>query len=108
MTKNWQKENRERANEISRNWTLANPKKRAKVNKNWDQSNKGKKFWALRKRNLGWILMLPNPFANSTLVDYHHVTDTYVVAVPRDLHQLYGGKYHREKVMEIVKQIYLD
>ena len=52
--------------------------------------------------------MFPNPFANSVLVDYHHITNAYIVAVPRELHQMYGGKYHREKVMNIVKQIYLE
>ena len=60
-----------------------------------------------RKRHMNWILMFPNPFADSVPVDYHHINNAYVVAIPRDLHQLYGGKYHREKVMEIVKQIYL-
>ena len=62
---------------------------------------------AKRKRNLGWILMFSNPFVDSALVDYHHITDVYVVAVPRELHRMYNGKQHREKVMEIVKQIYL-
>lgn len=62
---------------------------------------------AKRKRNMNWILMFPNPFDDSVSVDYHHITNAYVVAVPRDLHKLYGGKYHRENTMEIVKQIYL-
>lgn len=96
-----------------------------KIRQEYQQSEKGKrvhkKYWesekgkelnaknkAKRKRNLGWILMFPNPFDVSILVDYHHVTDVYVVAVPRDLHILYMGKYHREKVMSIVKQIYLQ
>ena len=60
-----------------------------------------------RKHRLGWVLMFENPFDESVEIDYHHITDVYVVAVPKELHQLYGGKYHREKVMEIVKQIYL-
>ena len=75
------------------------------------QSEKGKindrKKKAKRKRNLGWIQMFDNPFDELELVDWHHITDAYVIALPRDLHQLYGGKYHREKVMEIAKQIYL-
>jgi len=60
-----------------------------------------------RRKNLNWILMFSNPFNDSVLVDYHHVTDVYVVAVPRDLHQLHYGKYHRKKTMDTVKQIYL-
>lgn len=82
------------------------------ASKKYQQSEKGRiifaKMQARRKRDLGWILMFPNPFADSTLVDYHHITDTYVVAVPKDLHQLYLDKYHREKMMSIVKQIYLE
>ena len=66
-----------------------------------------KRAKAKRKRNMGWILMFENPFADSVLVEYHHITDAYVVAIPRNLHRLYLGKYHRENTMEIVKQIYL-
>jgi len=33
----------------------------------------------------------------SELIDWHHINDAYVVALPRDLHCLYGGKFHREK-----------
>jgi len=77
----------------------------------WNQTSKGKvckkKFLARRRRNLQWIQMFENPFDKSELIDYHHVTNVYVVAIPRDLHRMYGGKFHREKVMEIVKQIYL-
>ena len=67
-----------------------------------------KKSNAKRRQNLQWIQMFENPFDELELVDYHHITDVYVIAIPRDLHKLYGGKYHREKVMEIVKQIYLE
>ena len=82
-----------------------------KADKKFHQSEKGKmadkKNKAKRKRSLGWILMFSNPFSDSTPVDYHHITNAYVIAVPKDLHLLYYGKYHREKVMDIVKQIYL-
>lgn len=62
------------------------------------------------KRNLGYIEMFGNPFAESVKVDWHHITDVYVVAIPRDLHKAYSGynqQKHRELVMEIAKQIYL-
>jgi len=75
------------------------------------QTENGKRALAKRamrrRRNLNWILMFPNPFADSVLVDYHHITDAYVVAIPKELHGLYLGKYHREKMMVVVKQIYL-
>ncbi|GAI07003.1 unnamed protein product [marine sediment metagenome] len=60
-----------------------------------------------RKRNLGFIMIFDNPFADSEIIDWHHINDAYVVAIPRDLHRHYQGKHHREKVMDIVKQIYL-
>jgi len=66
---------------------------------------RGIKSTTKRKRNLQWFLMFENPFDEP--VDYHHITDAYVVALPRDLHKLYLGKYHRENTMEIVKQLYL-
>ena len=72
-----------------------------------ENGKKARRKWKAKRRNLSWIKMFPNPFDNSVLVDYHHITDVYVVAVPRELHKLYYGKNHREKMMEIVKQIYM-
>jgi len=78
----------------------------------YDHSEKGRirdnRTQAKRNRNFGWIQMFDNPFDNSEIVHWHHITDAYVVALPRDLHLQYLGKFHREKTMEIVKQIYLD
>jgi len=58
------------------------------------------------ERHMDWIPLFENPFNESEIVDWHHITDIHVVAIPKDLHQLYYGKYHRENEMEIVKQIY--
>jgi len=66
-----------------------------------------RKSLAKRRQKLGYIQMFPNPFNDSALVEWHHITDAYVVAIPKDLHRLYIGKNHREKVIDIVKQIYL-
>lgn len=69
------------------------------------------KSQAKRRRKLNWIPMFGNPFTNSISVRWHHITDAYVVAIPKDLHELYGGyktDKHRELVMNIVKQIYLE
>lgn len=95
--KNYQNTHKEHINELHRNFekTL-----KGRINR--------KRQVARYRQNLNWILMFSNPFADSVLVDYHHITDTYVVAIPRELHQMYSGKYHREKVMDIVKQIYLE
>jgi len=76
-----------------------------------NKTEKGKEYDSRRKakrnRKLGWIKMFENPFDKSVDVDYHHIDDCYVVAIPRDLHHLYYGKNHRENTMNIVSQIYL-
>lgn len=69
------------------------------------------KSQAKRKRKLGWIKMFKNPFDITEKVDWHHITDVYVVAIPKDIHQLLSGykqEKHRELVMNVAKQIYLD
>ena len=77
--------------------------------KRYRQSEKGRLTIAKlssKHRKLGHILISSNPFANSVLVDYHHITDTYVITVPRELHRLYQGRYHKEMMIDILKQIY--
>jgi len=95
--KNWQNEHIKNHNSSSRKYKKTTKGKLAAI-KSRDK----------RERKLGFIPMFENPFADNEEIDYHHITDVYVVAVPRNLHQMYGGKYHREKTMEIVKQIYLE
>ena len=94
------------------NWWKNHPEYAKQAYKKFIQSEKGKqsdkKRKAKRKRNMNWILMFPNPFDDSVSIEYHHITNAYVVAIPKDLHQLYNGKYHRENLMEIIKQIYLE
>ena len=96
--------------ESIRKWRQQNKERIKQYQSKYTQTEKGKaakkRIMAKRKRNLGWILMFPNPFADNVLVDYHHITNVYVVAVPKDLHQLYLGKNHRENIMDIIKQIY--
>ena len=60
-----------------------------------------------KRKHLNWVLMFDNPFSNLEMVEYHHIDDCYVIAIPKDLHRVYLGKNHRENTMEIVKQIYL-
>lgn len=109
--KKYRLEHREEIRLHDREFYQEHKKERCLYQKNYKQSEVGKKTvargQAKRKRNLGWILMFPNPFADSVPVDFHHLTNTYVIAIPRDLHELYMSKYHRENLMTIIKQIYL-
>ena len=77
----------------------------------YKKTDKGKmtvsKMMAKRKRNLGFISLFDNPFDKSELIDWHHVNNDDVVALPRDLHRHFQGKFHRENLIYIIKQIYM-
>jgi hypothetical protein len=65
------------------------------------------KHKAKRHRNLGWNIVKDNIIEEP--IDWHHVNNTDVVAIPKDLHQLYPGRNvdnHRFMVNQIVVQIY--
>ena len=66
-----------------------------------------RKTLAKRRQRLGYIEMFINPFADNIKVEWHHINDVYVVAVPKEIHRLSYGKNHREQMMNVVKQIYL-
>lgn len=109
-------ENHKKFLSLGKKYKLQNIEKIKKFQKKYSQTKEGKiarrrarkKNKAKRNRKFGWILMFKNPFNESVIIDYHHITDTYVVALPKDLHRLYTGyKYHRKMTMDIIKQIYL-
>lgn len=98
----------ERGKTVQKRYLQSEKGKQAK--KKYNASTKGKITCSkenARKKGLGWILMFPNPFNESMAIEYHHITDAYVVAIPSDLHQLYLGKQHREKLVHIINQIYM-
>lgn len=81
--------------------------------KKYQQSEKGRcakaKVDAKRNRKLRWTKLFPNPFANSVAIEWHHISDEFVVAIPKDLHRSYNGSdNHRELCMNIINQIYMD
>ena len=93
-------------------WQQNNKKKFILKNRKWIKNNPEKykviqnKHMA-KRRKLQWIKMFENPFDENATIEWHHINDVYVVALPKELHRLYLGKFHREKTMDIVKQIYL-
>lgn len=101
---------RDKAVQYAKDWQNKHPTEHRIASLSHSRTNRGKMNLVKRasqKRGLSAFLMFPNPFDESEPVDYHHINDAYIVAVPRDLHRLYLGKFHKEKVMEIVKQLYL-
>jgi len=64
----------------------------------------GKKHYAKRKRNLGFTVLLENKF--NCDVDYHHINNEYVIAVPRYMHRGTLGKNHRVECNSLVEKLY--
>ena len=83
--------------------------RRRKLKQQWRTTKKGResrKLEKAQKRNLRWTKLFENPFNEP--VEWHHVSDELVVAVPKEIHQLYYGyKNHRELCMNVVNQIYM-
>ena len=79
-----------------------------KGGKKYLQSRKGriadKKHQAKRKRNLGFTVLLENKF--NCDVDYHHINNEYVIAVPRYIHRGTLGKNHRVECNSLVEKLY--
>lgn len=111
-SKQWRETHKEEKSEYFKNWSEENFEKRTKYKKDWDKNNKDKrrkyarKQKSKRKRNLGYVELFDNPFSEEEVIEWHHVTDNYVVALPKDLHKLYLGNHHREMIEYIVNQIY--
>jgi len=81
--------------------------------KEYRQTENGKisqsRHSAKRQQELGFKVKYPNPFVPEEKIDWHHINDKEVVAIPRDLHKLYGGpsrEIHRENINYIIEQIY--
>ena len=69
--------------------------------KEWKRKMKAK------RRGLGYIKSRENIFAPSIEVEWHHIDDTNVIALPKDIHHMYSSKkYHRENLTPIITQLY--
>lgn len=96
---------------------------RAKANEKYQRTIKGKKAQNIyrqtekgkfahcrqsskRRKNLDFIPLFDNPFDKLENIQWHHIDDVHIVAIPKDLHRQYLGIHHREKIMTIVEQIY--
>jgi len=67
-----------------------------------------RKHQAKRKRNLGFIPLMSNPFPNEIEVDYHHINNVFVIPVPRQVHKSMYGNNHRVKVNNWIEEIIGD
>jgi hypothetical protein len=120
INKSWNGKNKDKCLEYGNNWRKKHPeyymqyreKNRKKLSLEQRQYRKlGKlkeidaKHHAKRKK-LGWNKLFENPFDDIEKIDWHHIDNNNVVALPKELHLLYYGKNHRENTKTIVEQIY--
>jgi len=118
-TKKWYEENKEKALEYAKKWREENREKRLEYAKKWYEENREKQLEYYksrngkisraksnnkRKRQLGFELLFDNQFNGD--IDYHHISDAFVFAIPRDIHRNNLGKGHREKLKPIVEKLY--
>jgi len=97
-----------RKKQVEYSKTLKGKASRKKADKKHLQTEKGKitnrKIQSKRRRNLGFTILLENKF--NCAVDYHHINNEYVIAVPRYMHQGTLGKNHRVECNSLVEKLY--
>jgi hypothetical protein len=103
--------NKEKMTERANRYYRDNTDKIHRRHKLYRNTEKGKQIesqkQARRKRELGFSLSSEN-IVDEPIV-WHHITDLNVVAIPRDLHELYtynDVNIHRENLFPVVEQIY--
>lgn len=79
--------------------------------KKYNKTEKGKinaiKARGKRQRLLGFEMVRENIFDEP--VEWHHLDNKRVIAIPTDIHKLYGGKdseIHRLNLLPIIQQLY--
>jgi len=106
--KEYRETHKERIRYLKQQWEIKNWPKRLEQKRKWRKTPVAKIIQkrkdAKRYRNLGFVIKFPN-IVNEE-IDWHHINNEEVVAIPRDLHRLYSGKYHRDNLIYIIKQLY--
>ena len=101
------------SNELNKTWLIENEEERSEYQIIYRRSDQGRKVRAKsrakRKRQLGWYELRENPFAYSVHIDYHHIDDKHVVALPTWLHQsmhFQSRQTHRDALRWVIEQLY--
>ena len=105
--KEYRLSNLEKIKVKEKKYYLRNKDKVLRRQKLYQKTDTGKlissKTMAKRKRNLGFTVLIENKF--NCDVDYHHINNEYVVAVPRYIHQGAAGKNHRAECNILVEKL---
>lgn len=79
----------------------------------WRKTESGRKSvlkTQSKRRRLGYNILYDIPFEEDEDIVWHHVNNNDVVALPKDVHEIYCGydtETHREMLKPIIEQIYL-
>jgi hypothetical protein len=79
----------------------------------WRKTEKGRSSILItqsKRRRLGYNILYDIPFEEDEDIVWHHVTNDDVVALPKDIHEIFCGydtEMHRELLKPIIEQIYL-
>jgi hypothetical protein len=99
MWKKYYEKNKYYLNILSKNWRTINRKRYNEL------LRKSK----IKRRKMGFNILYENPFHGNMKIDYHHINNNDVVAIPSEIHKLYSNhnvSNHRINLNYIIKQIY--
>ena len=82
--------------------------------KKYRQTEDGKLIYRIhgaKRKGLGYEELFNNIFSEDILVDYHHISDAFVIPIPRHIHRTYNGKEyegnrHREILKPLIEEMY--
>jgi len=90
-------------------WRKKNPDYNAKYQKEhpdyWDTDAYRRKN-ARRQRDLEWVKLFDSIFSSDTEIHYHHISDAFVIPIPKKIHVNNLGQNHREKLKPIIEELY--
>lgn len=94
----------------SKKWREKNNEYLKKYSKKYFKTPAGKlarsKQNSIRKRNISFELLFDKPKEWLCPIEYHHISDAFVVAIPTFIHRQYLGPNHRQKMKHIVEIMY--
>ncbi len=79
--------------------------------KKYEQTPLGKisvKRTLAKRRKLGFIPIINNPFPKEVKINHHHINNTFVIPIPKKLHRSSLGKQHRIKVNKKIENLGFD
>ena len=109
-SKKYQRSHKNETNHNSRKWRKNNSEQFNKIVRNWEKEHRKQyhfiknKAQAKRKRNLGFIPLMSNPFPDEIQIDYHHINNVFVIPIPRQVHKNMLGKNHRREVNNWIEE----